>query len=240
MQKEKIIILAVVYQEPEWQLTKACIEKTGLPVHWVDRNPAGYGSLAESINRAFLESKAVEYEYAWIVTNITFDPMVPKILANGMRTHGLACVHPAFDSDHWHERPDHSNEVKEVPFVEFTAAMVRTDVFAEFPLDQQMMYWGHDPDHGTRLWLAGHKVGVDHSVTIGHTYIRNSRSVHPATRKRKQARAEQDEPTKAALQNKWGNNIYSFGDWRWMFPKDPGAAERFFITIRKIRSHYGK
>lgn len=74
---KKLIIVAIEYLEPEWMATKRAIEATKLPAHYCKRNPEGYGSLAEVINRGFAEAKAEDYEYAWIVTNITFEQDVP-------------------------------------------------------------------------------------------------------------------------------------------------------------------
>lgn len=218
----KCIIISIIYHEAEWMQTKRCIEATGLPVHYVERKPKGVGSLAEAINRGFQDSNATDYQYAWIVTNITFEPAVANLLIDSMDMTGVAVLHPSFDSDHNHERPDGSKQIKAVPFVEFTAAMVRTKVFKDYPLDEDCPYWGHDPDHGVRLWKDGFVTAVDHGVTINHTYIRNSKSIHEATRIRKSLRRAADQPTRDALERKYGK------DWRWMFPRDEKAIEEYW------------
>lgn len=218
------IIISIVYLEPEWIETKRCIDKSGFPVYFVERNPKGWGSLAEAINRGFIEAKATDYTYAWIVTNVTFTPDTLPRLIQSMET-GYDVIHPAFDSDHIHERPDGSGIVKPVPFVEFTSAIVRTDVFKDYPLDEDMPYWGHDPDHGLRMWQNGYRVGVDHGATIGHTYIRNNKAGHWITDKRRTERAINDEPTRKQLQSKYGK------DWRWMFPRDQKAIDNYWKRL---------
>ncbi|MFT3704650.1 MAG: hypothetical protein QM802_19955 [Agriterribacter sp.] len=226
---KRCLIISIVYLEPEWIQTKRCIDATGLPVYYVERNPKGIGSLAEAINRGYKEAKGHEYEYVWFVTNITFEPHVPYALCDSLDMFiNVACIHPSFDSDHIHERNDGSGKVKSVPFVEFTSAMVRTSVFNNYPLDEDMPYWGHDPDHGVRLWLNNHAVAVDHGVQIGHTYIRNNTKGHFVTSRRKIERAMMDEPTCNALQAKYGP------DWRWMFPRDTQAIEKYFQKVKEL------
>ena len=88
------LIISIFYHETEWLKTKRCIEAAGLPVHYVERNPKGVGSLAEAINRGFRESGATDYKYAWIVTNITFAPDVPARLEESMNSTGYAVIHP--------------------------------------------------------------------------------------------------------------------------------------------------
>lgn len=221
------IIISIVYHEPEWQQTKQCIEATGLPVHYVERSPKGIGSLAEAINRGFRESGAIDYQYAWIVTNITFEKDIPKLLSEGMGNY--AAIHPAFESDHSHERPDGSGLVKSVPFVEFTAAMVDTEVFQYYPLDENMPFWGMDLDHGYRLHADGYKIAVHHGAQIGHTYIRNAKHKNAFTVKRKAARRATDGRTKEALKKKYGEN------WKGIkFPNTETEIGAFYKQAEKL------
>lgn len=218
------LIISIVYLEPEWIETKRCIDKSGFPVHYVERKPMGVGYLAEAINRGFRESNAIQYQYAWIVTNITFAPGVPGRLLKSMDRYDV--IHPAFNSDHIHERPDGSGVVKPVPFVEFTAAMVRAEVFKDYPLDENLPYWGHDLDHGYRMWQNGYKVGVDHGCIIGHTYIRNKES-HPITVQRKRLRKLTDYKTRLHLEKKYGK------EWREIiFPKTEKQIGRFYEQVK--------
>lgn len=224
----KIIIIAIVYLEPEWQETKSCIEATGLPTYYVQRNPAGKGSLSEAINRGFLEAEATEYDYAWIITNITFDKDVPFKLANNMKISGLAAIHPSFESDHIHQRPDNSNQVKIAPFIEFTAAMVRTDLFAKHMLDVHMPYWGHDLDWGYRMCKYGSFIAVDHSCSIGHIYIRHNDKGHPITAERLALRKATNKQTKRRLIKKYG------AEWRdIVFPKTEQQIGAFYDQVKE-------
>lgn len=229
---QKAIIISIVYHEPEWQQTKACIEAAGLPVYYVERNPKGIGSLAEAINRGFIESNAVEYKYAWIVTNVTFTHDAPVMLQYAIHNRpNLAILHPAFESDHYFCRPDGSNLIKCVPFVEFTAPIVRTDIFKDNMLDESMPFWGHDPDFGIRMWQQLRAVAVDHGTIVGHIYIRNNTRGHEITKKRFEMRKATDISTKAALARKYGPN------WRWMFPRDKKAVDNYFRKINDSIIH---
>ena len=250
---KKLLIISIVYLEPEWQETFKCLKalEGNHPVYYVERKPKGIGSLAEAINRGFRESRAFpDYEYVWFVTNVTFPPDTANRLLKEMDQRGIDVLHPAFDSDHLHMRG--TNEYKNfspfdkskmpiseqysnpffhdvvcVPFVEFTAAMVRADVFNAFPLDESMPYWGHDPDHGVRLWRKGFTTAVHKKVRVNHVYIRNNKNKHLITAKRLQLRRAADAPTKAALRRKYGAN------WHWMFPRDQTAYDAYWELIAK-------
>lgn len=219
----KLIILSIVYEEPEWQDTKKCIEDTKLPVHYVRRKPAGYGSLTEAINRGVREIES--YDYVWIVTNVIFEPELPKRLLRSIT--GYSGIHPAFHSDHKHQVPDGSGEVKDAPFIEFTAPLIRLDALNEFPLDEMMPYWGQDLDFSYRVWKAGGKLGVDHGATIGHTYIRNKKLL-PITSKRLMARKMTNLQTQNQLRRKYGN------EWRSVvFPKTERDIKRFYEQVKE-------
>lgn len=210
-----LIILSVVYLEPEWLNTKKCIDRTGLPVHYVERNPAGVGSLAEAINRGFREIESFGFKYVWVVTNITFEKGVPFKLRSMMDDYAI--VHPSFSSDHYFCRPDDSGKTKPVPFVEFTSPMIKSDTFIY--LDENMPYWGHDQDYGYRMWERKQKVGVNHAVKIDHTYIRKTVHYFSTTLQRHNLRKATNRSTKEALARKYGDG------WRWMFPRTEKEVE---------------
>lgn len=196
----KLCILSIIYLEPDWQQTKSCIEATGLPVVYVDRK--GIGSLSKAINQGAQLCK--DFDYTWILTNVTFDNSQALELIKEAKNY--AAIHPQFESDHLHLREGEG--IKEVPFIEFTAPIVKTQVLLDFPLDEQMPYWGMDLDWGYRLRTNGYKLAVHHGVKIGHTYIRNNQSGHYITERRKQLRRQTDLQTRNRLILKWGN------DWR--------------------------
>ncbi len=198
----RVAIVSIIYYESEWHQTwksiGSAIERmeAGATVHYVDRIPSGVGSLAEAVNRGFRElspnsqlpssGRGAEGAlrpptYVWFVSNVTFEPDLLPMLVAAMDATGYAAIHPCFASSHLFCQPGFEQEeteqtpVKSVPFVEFTAPIVRADVFAKYPLDEAMPYQGHDLDWGYRVWAAGHKIGVLQSdrELIGHAYIGN-------------------------------------------------------------------
>lgn len=202
----RITIVSVVYHEPEWQETRRCIEATGLPVVYAERNPKGVGSLAEAINRGV--KSAPLSDFLFIVTNVTFSVDMPTRLSEefiGQPT--LAAIAPCFDSDHKHSQQErHACPIQIVPFVEFTAVMVRHHIMLDHPLDEDMRYVGHDMDWGVRMRRAAWVLAVDHREKLGHTYIRHKKERNPYTEKRKKLRREALPMTIAKLKSKYGMN----------------------------------
>ena len=205
-------IIAVKYTEPEWVETKELVEQCNCPVIYVDRH--GTGPLASAYNRGFKKLGRYGFEdsdYIWFVSNVTFDPKILNLMLKRMDKQDYAAIHPAFDnSDHLFCRPDGSRRLKPVPFVEFTAPIVRKDVFDQFQLDENMPYWGHDLDWGFRVRKVGHKIGVDHRCRIYHTYNRDLDVSHPDTMKRAANRKKTDSTTTRNLIKKYGSNWRRF------------------------------
>lgn len=223
-QAVECVIVSIIYEEPEWQETKRCIEATGLPVVYVDRK--GTGSLAKAINEGFKQAcRFYEFSYVWFVTNITFDPIVPKVLIEDLDMNGRAAVHPSLDSDHIFAQKFYAKEVKDVPFVEFTAPMVIANVFKKYPLNEAMPYWGHDIDWCARLRADGHTVAVDYDISINHVYIRNSKT-HQATLNRRQLRAKSDNATRKELERIYG------ADWRKKIFPSTEAEIKNYMTLK--------
>lgn len=205
----KTIVVSVVYSEPEWERTHRNLLALGVPVVFVARRPEGVGSLAEAINRGFRDACArYDFDYVWFVTNIWFGKSAVPQLEAALDTGKFAAVHPAFDSDHafCRKRPG-STERVEVPFVEFTAPIVRREVMEKFPLDEAMPYWGHDLDWGVRVRAAGLKIGVDYGCTVEHSYIRNKAKTG-VTAQRAALRKQTDESTIRRMEEKYGD------DWK--------------------------
>ena len=226
----KVLIVAVEYMEPEWQQTKTLIEKLAADyngsgngsctVKYVGRD--GVGSLAEAYNRGFRKAQGHEYDYVWLLSNISSvsgfvtgevkDPI--SILIEHMCVFDLpglpsevAATHPAFESDHLHLRPKKDMDWEAAPYIEFTAPFIRAEIFAKYPLDEAMPYWGHDLDWSYRVAQAGYTLTVDHSVVLGHSYIRHSKAngtLHAVTRRRLMLRRRSDKSTEAALVAKYG------------------------------------
>lgn len=145
-------IVAIIYQEEYWKETELLLAQTNDPVYLVDRK--GVGSMSEAYNTGFKEAmKDKEYEWIWFVSNVTFkikDWQNIKNLANTLTDY--AAINPVYNSDHAHLRPGHSEfSVYDIPFVEFTAPLVRASVFKENPLDEMLPYWGQDLDWSYRV-----------------------------------------------------------------------------------------
>jgi hypothetical protein len=229
MDKTQVAVVGIRYLEPEWEETKECLVaavdlnrqgdsgESPLPIHYIDRCPPGTGSLAEALNRGFssLITQHPSLSYIWFVTNVTFTPdLLPQLVEAMGANPDYAAIHPCFASDHLFCRPNSSlvtrhSSLSPAPFVEFTAPIVRASVFAKFPLDESMPYWGHDLDWGYRVWQAGHKVGVLQSPgpLLGHTYVRfldNGNGTSPVTRQRHALRRSTNNATRYQLQQKYG------------------------------------
>lgn len=203
----KAIIIAIVYNEPDWNETRECIVQSGLPYLFVERTPQGVGSLAEAINRGV--ANVGGFEYAWIITNVSFKKFDAEKLIDCMDATGFAAIHPSFNSDHAHLQLRDYGGVISAPFIEFTCPMVRLDVLKKFPLDECMPYWGHDLDWGHRIRQEGMQVGVHYGIEIKHTYIRNREHL-PITAARKQRRKNTDLSTRLILERKYGTDWKQF------------------------------
>lgn len=202
-----ITIVSIIYKENDWQQTKECIVETGLPVIYVERNPVGVGSLAEAINRGV--RMAPESEFLFIVTNCTFSRDMPARLVEAFQdaAPGLVAVAPCFDSDHEHiKQANHACPLQVVPFVEFTAIMVRDVIMRQFPLDEDMPYVGHDMDFAAQMRKEGHYLVVDHREKLGHTYLRHKKERNAYTEKRKKLRHQAQPKTVLKLKMKYGMN----------------------------------
>ncbi len=210
---DKCAVVSIIYREIDWASTEKCLLDycSPYPVFYVDRR--GVGSLAKALNAGF-KQWANGAKYIWFVTNVLFSPDCLCNLIDEMDKTGYAAITPAFQSDHLFCRPvKDCKETKEVPFVEFTAPIVRADVFREFPLDEEMPYWGHDLDWGYRVRAAGHKIGVYHGEQLKHIYIRNNANNNRITQRRYELRGKTNAGTKYALTRKYGPSWKKILQW---------------------------
>ncbi len=212
----KVCIIAIEYLEPEYQQCRQSIEAAAkeyrelgrmADIFYIDRK--GVNSMAEAYNLGF-KNHAKGFDLVWFVSNVNIPINQAALfrLVVGVYDYHVSAIHPCFDSDHLHMRKREMHYYNDAPFLEFTAPLIRCDVFAEFPLDENMPYWGHDLDWGYRVTQAGHKLAVLNTVELGHTYIRNSNQLHPVTRKRHALRRATNASTRAALIKKYGK------DWK--------------------------
>lgn len=195
----KILIVALEYLEPDWHHTLKCVENTGLPFTIVKRD--GVGNMSRAFNSVIKENH--DADLYWFVTNITFKPNVPFDLAQGVED--FAGIHPAMkSSDHRFQWPDGSEQVKQVPFIEFTCPMIKAEIFNENPLDEMLPYYYMDLDFAHRI--KPNKVAVHHGVQIDHTYLRNKQTEHPISTIRKRLRHYWTPLSQEHMKRKWGND----------------------------------
>lgn len=198
------IIILLKYEEPEWSQTVDSAFATGCPILIADRS--GCGSMAGAYNKCFMDNIPLihNFKYIWFVSNIIFDKNVFEILHQEM-LNGIDVIHPSFDSDHAHLCKKENTLYKlEVPFVEFTAPMMKMEIFWNNTLDENMPFVGHDLDWSYRVKEKGHKLFVHHGVKIGHSYLRHNRFGSDITDIRKKIRKSWEAHTTNALMNKYG------------------------------------
>jgi hypothetical protein len=175
----RILIVVLEYLEPDWLQTLKCVQDTGLPYELVSRDGVG------NMSRAYNSIVHKEADYYWFVSNVTFSPQMPFMLAMACEERGWAGIHPAMrSSDHKFQWPN-GNEPKETPFIEWTAPMVNAEIFRDNLLDEMLPYYYMDLDWCHRV--KPNKVGVHHGQVVEHTYLRNKQE-HPIGQLRKQLR----------------------------------------------------
>lgn len=186
-----LAILALEYMEPDYQQTMKCLvpcQEAGADVFFVSRD--GVGNMSRAFNDGFARYvKGKGYEYVWLLTNVVFEPHVPKRLLHAMTTNAdMAAIHPACAaSDHAHLHPRPGAFVQDVPFVELMAPMLRVDAFAQVGLQEELWYWYMDLVLSYEVKKRGWRLGCDHMAQVSHTYLRNA-AEHPITRVRKELR----------------------------------------------------
>ncbi len=181
-----LAIISLIYLEPEYEQTKACLENIGYDVFYADRD--GVGNMSRAFNECFIKNVIGRYEAVWFITNITFDQQAPGKLLRSLFYENAACIHPSFDSDHRQIKPDGSGEVKPVNFIEFTAPMFKCSIFEIFMLDENCWYYFFDLIISKNLRDSRELMIVDHSVKVEHVYLRNKKGKSPITRLRQQLR----------------------------------------------------
>ena len=194
------------------------------------RDDNGIGSMAASFNRA-MERFAVGQglDYVWMLTNVGFSNDMLMHLIGVLNSHPrCAAVHPVFESDHPHlnsrrlgdkDCPAHGSMI---PFVEWTAPMIRMEAWSEIgQLDYEMPYWGFDLDWSHRALQLDWNLRVSTKSTLEHKYLRDrDKKDHSITLNRRRKRTEFDRSTDARLQKKWGK--------KWLcdlWPTHPGIAK---------------
>ncbi len=227
MPHRKVCIVALIYEESYWDKTVKSIESSGLPVVYVDRQ--GVGSMSHAFNSAIselmkLKEKGDTFDYIWFVTNIEFDLECIAALVGALDSdQKLVGVHPAHNSDHANHRlgqvwsknkegiwevtkcGDDFKGIVEVPFIEWTAPMVRMNYFVNAPLLEYYSYAFFD-----LLWSYyarnDNKVAVVHSARIKHAYLVQNRQKEVISNIRFQLRAYRNKIELAKIKECFGSN----------------------------------
>ena len=218
--REQIQPVVLRYLEKGWtEKTVACLIAAGFQesdIVYADRE--GTGNMSKAFNTAFFNTlqKIKDSEntlpyapvkpFAWFLTNVTFPEQMPASLIEVLESdEDIAAVHPAFDSDHPHIRNAYGIS-RDVPFVEWTAPLVRSDVFWECAwLDDKMPYWGMDLDWSHIIQeKCGKTLAIDGRHRLGHTYLRMNDQKEPITIERERIRKTFDKSTEERLIEKYG------------------------------------
>lgn len=205
IEEGQLIIIQLRYLETGWAIrTLDCIHKDAgdnCDIFMADRE--GVGNMSLAFNRAMEEiaTKGLYPEFVWMVTNITFEPGTVQALIDAFDDN-TAAVHPKFASDHPHII--NPKGIQEVPFVEWTAPMVRYNAWRDIgPLDEDMPYWGMDLDWSYRAKQEGYSLKATAHAVVNHTYLRHN-APEPISKIRKELRYLYDSQTEQALVRKYG------------------------------------
>lgn len=226
-QLSQILPIVLKYYEKGWtERTVKCLLDAGFSpddIVFADRD--GVGNMSRAFNtsthilkteddleylqfRGEVRTRMMDIKYIWFLTNVEFSPEMPLSLLSAF-DEDTAAIHPAFDSQH-HFIANTVGVAPEVPFVEWTAPMVRADVFIELSgLDENLPYWGMDIDFSYRAKKAGYILKVDGRHRLKHTYLHLHALPEPITRIRKQLRELYDKPTEDYMISKYGENWLS-------------------------------
>lgn len=205
---KKLIAIQLRYNESGWSAeTYSCIESDEIPIV-IEASREGVGSISLAFNRAMkwmYDNIATSDlpEFVWMVTNVTFKPGTAKALMSAFDK-STAAVHPKFKSDHPHIR--NPKGVQDVPFVEWTAPMIRLSAWEQVgQLDEQMPYWGMDLDWSYRAKQKGYKLRTTDAAIVNHAYLRNH-APERISEIRRELRRLYDTQTEQALIKKYGQN----------------------------------
>ncbi len=196
-----IRIIALQYLEPYYAATMQAISASDLPVTFADRN--GTGNFSRAMNEA---AKGIEEEYLWFITDIVFTRQTPFELLRSLTQYNLVAIHPEHNSDHHTHRPNGNVGVELVPYIEFTAPLVRRDWWERIRgLDENHWYWYQDLIFSKAVRELGGMMGVDHANPISHIYRRDCVE-HEITKARYKLRQERNVIEQQLLRERYGPN----------------------------------
>ena len=207
--RQQIQPIVLRYNETGWtEKTVACLIAAGFEesdIVYADRE--GVGNMSKALNNAFQGNLMNDQKpFIWFLTNVTFSEQMPvSLLELILSDEDIAAVHPAFDSDHPHIRNAYGIS-RDVPFVEWTAPLVRRNVFNSFHLDCEMPYWGMDLDWSYAVKMGGKILAIDGRHRLGHTYLRLADKKEDITIERERIRKTFDASTEQRLIEKYGKD----------------------------------
>lgn len=199
----KVSVILLNYEEPGvTEKTVKCLKAAGITnVVGVGRD--GVGSMSKAFNQTITGGYA-DAEYCWFLTDVTFDPEVPAELVKAMDAdERAAIIHPAFDSDHPFMQ---QLGIVQVPFVEWTAPMIRMSALEEIGLlDDYMGYDLFDLEWCYRAKQKGWHCLLHGDVEVDHVYLRNLED-HPVSKARAILRKYHLDKSMAHMEQNYGKN----------------------------------
>jgi hypothetical protein len=206
--KKDVCVIALKYLEPYWELTQSDIINSGLSVIYVDRE--GVGSMSKAFNTCIpqlIEKYGDKLpKYLFFVTNIGFNVNTVNRLVESMDKSGFGAIHPSHESDHASHINNGTTEIVETKYIEWTAPIVKTELFLKKKLDENHRYWYFDLIWSYEVKEMGYKIGVDHGTSVNHTYLLKEDKKHIITKLRSELRWHWNPIEEKMLISKYGLN----------------------------------
>lgn len=168
-----LAIISLKYLEADYSQTLECLKNIEFDTFFADRDYIG--NMSRAFNDCYVKNVKGKYKAIWFITNINFEKTIPQNLYDSLIINKLSAIHPAFNSDHSHIKPNGTKHILEAPFIEFTAPMFLCEHFEQFMLDENCWYYYFDLIISNNFRKGAYKMAVDHGNTIQHTYLRNQR-----------------------------------------------------------------
>ena len=215
---DSILPIVLRYEEKGWtEKTVQCLLAAGFhEKEIVYANRDGVGNMSRAFNEALkkhhnaLQDRMDDLnfnpgkKFIWFLTNVEFPQEMPLSLLSAFDIE-TAIVHPAFDSEHPHLNKAFG-VVPDVPFIEWTAPMVRASIFNQIGgLDEKLPYWGMDLHFSHQCREKGYCLKVDGRYRLKHDYLRVS-APEKISQIRKELRYLYDQPTENRLIELYGED----------------------------------
>lgn len=203
MAHKTLSVVVLKYEEPGWtKATLDCVAAVPYPLDVVIADRGGIWGMADAYNAAMAE---VRSDFVWFVSNVRFDPGMGLSLLDVMEQHPeAAAVHPRHRSDHLF-LTGQGGEVEAVPFIEWTAPLVRRSAWSAVgPLDEDMPFVHYDLDWSYRAKQAGYSLWVDNRFELEHVYLHSTKSRYAVTEERRKMRDAMMAGSEAKCAQKYG------------------------------------